>query len=200
MRVLAFIGPSGSGKSTLVRALHDQGLIQLTPSWTTRPARAEELRGTLEHRFVDEAEFDELVTTDFFLEVVRLFDLPYRYGLPRLPLASELRAPIPAIMVRASLLPLVARHFPDHLVYQIEDTFEHARDRLQARRVLDQTTGLELGTRLEGYEGERLLGREVARRTFVNRTTIAELVEEVSGAIAADFNIDRSEEACPSEA
>src|SRR5436305_590449 len=85
--VVVFIGPSGSGKSTVVRELASRGLVTVHPTWTTRPRRADEQQGSLEHRFVSDGEFDELCRRGCFIETVRLFGLPYRYGLP--PLAGD---------------------------------------------------------------------------------------------------------------
>ncbi len=186
MRTLVFLGPSGSGKSTVVRELHRRGLIAVTPSWTTRPRRDDEPGDTVEHRFVDEDEFAERQRHGFFLDVVRMFGLPYAYGLPRVEEPAAGR--VPAVMVRAPLMPLVERHFPDHVAYQIEDGRALAR--------LGQRTG-ELGTRMAGYEQERRLGRAAAHRVFVNATSIDDLVDALARAIRADFT---KEEPCRKEA
>ena len=191
MRILVFVGPSGSGKSTVVRALHRRGVIAVTPSWTTRPRRSDEPGDTVEHRFVDEHRFGEHQRAGDFLEVVRLFGLPYAYGLPPVEPPGDGR--VPAIMARATVLPLVERHFPDHVAYQIEDAYERARARLELRHG-------ELGTRMDGHEGERRLGRAVAQRIFVNTGTVDDLVDAVAAAVDEDFAADTREEACPKKA
>lgn len=182
-----FVGPSGSGKSTVVRELHHRGLIEVSPSWTTRPRRDDELGDTIEHRFVTEEEFTDLETAGSFLEVVRPFGLPYRYGLARVEPAPADR--VRAIMVRAPLLPLVVQHFPRRVTYQIEDTYDRARQRMVAARGSDAA----LGSRLERFEDERRLGRTLASRTFVNDATVAELCAAVADAITTDFGQERSE-------
>ena len=58
-RVLVVIGPSASGKSSLVRELHRRRVIRVLPTWTTRPRRADERDGSLEHRFVSDERFGE---------------------------------------------------------------------------------------------------------------------------------------------
>jgi guanylate kinase len=188
VRVLAVLGPSGSGKSTVVRELHRRGVIEVTPSWTTRPRRDDELDGSIEHLFVDEGEFTARQDAGYFLEVVHMFGLPYRYGLP------EVEAPagesVPAIMVRAPLMPLVARHFPTYVAYQIEDDVQRVRERL-ARRPGD------LGTRLDGFEEECRIGREAAHRNFVNEGPVRDLVEAVAQAVRDDFAGHRKEGPCP---
>jgi guanylate kinase len=191
MRVLVFLGPSGSGKSTVVRELQRRRVIAVTPSWTTRPRRYDEPGDTVEHRFVDDEAFARRARAGFFLEVVRMFGLPYAYGLPPVETPGDGRVPV--IMVRAPLMPLVEHHFPDHVAYQVEDRFERVQARLEAR------TG-DLGTRRDGYEDERRLGRAVAHRVFVNAGSIQDLVDAVALAVEEDFVTNTKEEPCPKEA
>jgi guanylate kinase len=182
MRLLVVIGPSGSGKSTVVRELHRRGVLRVTPSWTTRPRRPDEGNGCLEHRFVSEDEFTALAAAGFFLDVVRPFGLQFRYGLPQV--ADPAGAGVPTVMVRAPLVPLVARHFPDHVVYQVEDAYDRARERVLAGR---QEAPGALGSRLDGYEDERLAGHAVAARVFVNATSPTALAAAVAAAVGRDF-------------
>lgn len=177
--LLVLIGTSASGKSTLARRLHRQGVIHLTPSWTTRPRRADERQGSLEHRFVTDTEFDRLAGEGFFIEAVEMFDLPYRYGLP--PVQDPGGGRVPAVMLRAELVGLVAKHYAHAVVYQIEDSRERVHDRLH-RRDQDQ-----LGSRLDRYETERSSGRRIAARTFVNSASVDLLAERVKGALLQDF-------------
>jgi ribose 1,5-bisphosphokinase PhnN len=189
VRVLAVLGPSGSGKSTVVRELHHRRLIEVTPSWTTRPRRDDEVDGTIEHRFVDDEEFTALQDAGYFLEVVEMFGLPHRYGLPAVEAPAD--GLVPAVMVRAPLMPLVGRHFPGYVAYQIEDDYQRARERLGRRAG-------ELGTRLDGFEKECRLGREAAHRVFVNRGSVGDLVDGVAAAVAQDFGGHWKEDLCPS--
>lgn len=190
MRVLAVLGPSGSGKSTVVRELHRRGVVEVTPSWTTRPRRDDEVDGSIEHRFVDDREFAARRDAGYFLEVVQMFGLPYRYGLPAVEPPAG--GTVPAIMVRAPLMALVARHFPNHVAYQIEDGYQRAQERL-GRRPGD------LGTRLDGFEEECRIGREAAHRIFVNQGAVGDLVEAVARAVGRDFAGHRKEGPCPKE-
>ena len=190
MRILVVLGPSGSGKSTVVRAVHGRGLVAVTPTWTTRPRRPDEAHGSVEHHFVDEAEFEARRRAGRFLDTVRLFGLPYAYGLPAVERPS--RGKVPLVIARAPVMPLVARHCPDYVAYQIEDGHDRARERL-ARR-----TDGDLGTRLAGYEDERVQGRAFAHRVFVNNSSVAALVDAVAAALEEDFASDRTEEPCHS--
>jgi guanylate kinase len=182
------LGPSGSGKSTLVTELHRLELIELTPSWTTRPLRDNEGTATIEHRFVSEREFTEQQKAGTFLEAVQLFGLSYRYGLP--PLPEPAAGKVPTILVRAPLMPLVSHHFPDHVAYQIEACLDRVQSRLHQRIGADSA----LGTRLEDYEAERVGGRSTAHRIFVNNGAIRDLVDSVVAAIREDFPNARREQ------
>ncbi len=176
--LLLFIGPSGSGKSSLVRALVTRGVLRVHPTWTTRPRRADEVRGSLEHRFVDDASFDALATDGFFLDTVSLFGLPYRYGLPPVERSTDGR--VDTVMLRA---PLVAR-FVDVVrepvvVFQIEDRPGRMAERLRQRDVGEA----DVRCRVEDNGREIIAGRGIADRVFVNDGTFEALVDAVTSTL-----------------
>lgn len=75
---LVIAAPSGAGKTTLARALvrrNDDAVFAL--SATTRPARSEE-RHERDYRFVDDPEFDALISADELLEWADVHS--FRYG------------------------------------------------------------------------------------------------------------------------
>lgn len=189
--LLVIIGGSASGKSTLVQTLFDLGLIDVVPTWTTRPERPEEAGGSLEHVFVSDDAFDRLEQEGFFLGTATMFGLPYRYGFPRLaprPQASNASAPrVRAVVLRASLLDRLAEHVPDHVVYQIEDTVERSTDRLVTRGLSED----ECIARLAEREAELEKGRARAHRVFVNDRTVNDLIHAVVDAVHVDFNLAR---------
>jgi guanylate kinase len=180
-RLLVVIGPSGAGKSTAVRRLEAAGLIELTPAWTTRPPRRGEIAGCVEHRFVTEGEFDRLQGCGAFLGTARLFGLPYRYGLP--PLHRPTDGGVPAVMLRAALVPRFRDLFAGPIVYQVEDDRARVAERLRQRAL----EGAELGSRLADYEAEVEQGRRLARRVFVNRDGPDALAGAMARAIRLDF-------------
>lgn len=180
-RVLVVIGPSGSGKSSVVRALERRGVLRVTPSWTTRPRRPDEMHGSVEHRFVDDARFTELEERGFFLEVVTMFGLPHRYGLPRVEGGQG--PGVPAIMARASLMGLVATHFPRRVVYHVEDTEQRARQRLVERGA----SAREIEGRMGEFTTECRRGRSSAHRVFVNEGPLDDLVGAVERSMREDF-------------
>jgi len=178
---LAIIGPSGAGKSTVIRRLHDEGIIIVNPTWTTRPPRPGESEESIEHHFVSEIGFKKKERTGYFVEVVKMFGLPYRYGLPAI--AKSTPDKISLVMLRVSLLSLFNKHYPDNIVYQIEDELPRIRERLIAR----QLHGEELGSRLDDYEKEVKAGRKAAKRIFVNNDVEA-LARKIEQALMEDFS------------
>lgn len=82
--------PSGGGKSSLIAALLERDeSVRLSVSHTTRPPRPGEVDG-VHYTFVSEAEFEELVARDAFLEHARVFD--NRYGTGRAAVEKQLAA------------------------------------------------------------------------------------------------------------
>lgn len=74
-------GPSGAGKSTFVRALLEADpRLSFSISTTTRPRRRGETDG-VEYNFVDDDEFDRLITAGAFIEWARVH--ARRYGTRR---------------------------------------------------------------------------------------------------------------------
>ncbi len=179
-QILVIIGPSGSGKSTVLRELHTRGLAEVTPSWTTRPPRTGEAEGSLEHVFVDEQEFDSRDRRGFFLKTVRMFKLPYRYGLPKLKIPPDGR--IPVVMLRAPLVSLAREFYPNQTVYQIEGSLKQVRERLNERSDADRQ-----GSRLDDYRREIAAGRAVADRVFRNDSGLSRTVDAVADALEKDF-------------
>ena len=178
--ILVIIGPSGAGKTTVIKRLFDDGLIVLTPSWTTRPPRPGEAELGIEHYFTSEEEFDEKLAHNFFLETVSMFGLPYRYGLPKVKSAKLPKVSL--VMLRASLINLFDKHYSNYIIYQIEDNLSNVEKRLFDRK----EKGEALGTRLDDYHKEVELGRKLANRVFVN-TSIDNLYEKIKKAISLDF-------------
>ncbi len=180
-KLLVIIGPSGTGKSSAVHRLQAAGVVSVTPSWTTRPPRPDEQAGAIEHRFVDEAEFQRQVAKSHFLEAVQLFGLPYWYGLPKV--VKPAAPVVPLVMLRAQLLPLLAKFYDNFVVYQVEDSLEKVKARLQERAVAGQA----LGSRLHDFEKEIAAGRQLAQRTFTNSGRLEDLVAQLREAITLDF-------------
>lgn len=179
--VVVFIGPSASGKSSVVRDLHEAGVVRVHPTWTTRPRRVDESNGSLEHRFVTDAEFDALCADGFFLDTISMFGLSYRYGLP--PVRPSAAGPIDSVMLRAPLVARFGQFVPHALVYQIEDTAARTRARLIARGCPAE----ELAARADDNDREIVGGRRLAHRVFSNDGSLCDLVNRISSALDADI-------------
>ena len=89
-RLIVLAGPTAVGKGTVagyIREHHPE--VMLSVSATTRPPRPGEVDG--EHYFfVDDAEFDRLITENALLEHATVHN-SYRYGTPREPIDTALR-------------------------------------------------------------------------------------------------------------
>jgi guanylate kinase len=179
--LLVVIGPSASGKSSVVRELNRRGVVNVHPTWTTRPCRADETGGSVEHRFVSEAAFDRLCAEGFFVDTVCLFGLSFRYGLPKITVAQS--GPIDTVMLRAPMVGRLALLVPECLVYQISDTDDRTARRLAARRSPVE----EVAARLGDNRSEVEAGRAVADRVFVNDRLVASLADEIAAALAVDI-------------
>jgi guanylate kinase len=79
--ILIVSGPSGSGKSTLVQKILQVPDTMLSISCTTPPPRKTESDGKW-YNFVSEAEFQEMIEKDEFLEYAQVFGKNW-YGTPR---------------------------------------------------------------------------------------------------------------------
>lgn len=177
--LLVIIGPSGSGKSALVRHLAGPELLEVHPTWTTRPRRPDERFGSIEHRFVDEGTFDVLADAGFFLDTVELFGLPHRYGLRPIPPAGAGR--IDTVMLRAPLVERFRRVVERPVfVVAVEDRPARSAERLVARG----TTGVELERRLADNRQEVGLGRRLADLVLLNDGTLEDLGRAVLAALS----------------
>ena len=143
-RLTVLSGPSGVGKGSVVAALrrrHPQ--VWLSVSVTTRPPRPGEMDGVTYH-FVDDAEFDRMVTSGALLE--HAVYAGHRYGTPRAPVEEHLAAGVPALLeidlhgarqVRAhdptALLVFLAPPSWEELVRRLAGRSTERPDELQAR-------------------------------------------------------------------
>ena len=88
--MLIVSSPSGAGKTTIARALLARDSdIAMSVSVTTRGPRPSEVDGQ-DYRFVDEAQFRDLVARGELLEHARVFG--HLYGTPRAPVEAALKA------------------------------------------------------------------------------------------------------------
>ena len=175
-KILAIIGPSGCGKSTIVNRLASSGLIAISQTYTDRPKRSGEKE--VEHIFVSPAKFNKLKQQNFFIEIVQPFNLPFRYGIPKLEFSSK---KIPVLMIRSQFIDLLKKHFPESIIYQIEAPFQLAKENLALRNDLN------IGSRLTDFKIEIEQGHMLADRIFLNNGPIYKIVNEIATKLENDF-------------
>lgn len=183
--LLVIIGPSGSGKSTLVRRLVADRLLQITPTWTTRPPRPNEAKDSIEHCFVSQAVFARQKARGLFIDTGEMPGLPFQYGLPKVVWPTD--GKVPAIIIRASSLAKLPQHFHRYIIYHIEDTLEQTTKRLLARG----QHGEAHQARLDNYSQEVAAGRQLADRVFHNTNNLEHVVRQIKTALVQDFQTTR---------
>jgi guanylate kinase len=95
-RLTVLSGPSGVGKSTVAAELRRRHPdIWISVSVTTRKPRPGEVDGR-EYHFVDEREFDRLVTSGELLEWAEFAG--NKYGTPREPVRRRMRQGLPTLL------------------------------------------------------------------------------------------------------
>ena len=126
------IGPSGAGKSTLINnLLRTIPSLHIHKTVTTRPKRTPAENDT--HVFVNEVEFENMITSDQFLGYTKLFG--YRYGLLKLPV----RLQSPAIVIlRAQFVEIFRSFYPDTHVVAVIAPVSILEKRLAARGDTDR--------------------------------------------------------------
>ena len=98
--LIVLSSPSGAGKSTIARMLLDADReVTMSISATTRAKRPGEA-DDVDYHFVDDAEFDRMITAGEFVEWAHVFG--FRYGTPKAPVKDG-AAPRPRHIVRHRL-------------------------------------------------------------------------------------------------
>lgn len=88
-RLIVLAGPTAVGKGTVAQHVRDHyPWIRHSVSWTTRAPRPGEIDG-VHYTFVSDAEFDEGLADDAFLEWAKVHN-SHRYGTPRAQVQSVL--------------------------------------------------------------------------------------------------------------
>ena len=87
--LLIISGPSGVGKTTITRGV-ERAIADsvFSVSATTRPKTASDVEG-VDYHFIDDAEFDEMIERDAFLEWAEVFGR--KYGTPRKWVEEQLK-------------------------------------------------------------------------------------------------------------
>ena len=178
--IVALIGPSGAGKSTLARRLDAAGEVWVVPTYTTRPPRAEERWGSVDHRFCDDSKFDAMLAGGRFAATGALPGLAHRYGLPLLPKCVDRPLLVVARARNVEALHPLGRRV---VVYRVESSSVECYGRLVTRA----TSASELEARTRLHTAEIAAGRRVADRVFINNGPVGDLATAVAAAIRTDW-------------
>ncbi len=125
--------PSGGGKTSLVRALVTQlPRLVISISHTTRPARPAEKNGVNYH-FVSEAEFQNLLKSDTFLEHANVFG--YCYGTSKKLVQESLAQGNDVILeIDWQGAQQIRQQFPDAVgIFIMPPSLDVLRERLRER-------------------------------------------------------------------
>ncbi len=175
--VTVISGPTAVGKGTVCARLRDERPdVWVSVSATTRAPRPGEVDG-IHYRFVDDAEFDQLVETGQMLEWAVVHQKA-RYGTPRGPVADAVREGRHVILeIDLQGARQVARTWPDAtLVFLMPPSWDEMVRRLVGRGT---ETAEERERRLETAKAE-LVAVDEFDHVVVNATVgqaVAELVE-----------------------
>ena len=125
--------PSGAGKTSLVNAALDKDdKLVVSISHTTRDIRSGEADGVNYH-YVSEAQFNEMIAADEFLEHAKVFDHQYGTGLAQV---DTLRAKGRDVVLEIDWqgADQVRQHRPDALsIFVLPPSVEALRERLRER-------------------------------------------------------------------
>ncbi len=131
-KLLVLSGPGGVGKSTISQELRKHHEFTLSVSYTTRLPRTGEIDGVHYH-FVTNEKFDELISTDAFLEFAEFAG--NRYGTPKIDV-EKARAAGKNVLLEIEISG--ARQIRQHdrsaiLVFLMPPSWEDLKARIQGR-------------------------------------------------------------------
>ncbi len=173
MAIFVISGPGGAGKGTIVERLcHDDALLWLSRSWTTRARRPTE--SPYAYRFVDRATFEANIDAGGFLEWVEFLGNYYGTPLPTAPEGNDVLFEIEVQGAQA-----VKTRFPESVLIFVEPpSRQHQEIRLRSRG--DSQENIE--KRLRKAEAEEEIGHQIADHIVVN-DTLERAVAEVAGIV-----------------
>lgn len=179
--VFVLIGASAVGKSTLAQHLNDFGVVETTPTLTTRKPRTGENSSSCDHIFVSDEEFDAV---EGMIAVRSIYGA--RYGLPHPQAPAEGKEAL--VVLKPAFVPVFLDHFPAARIYQIESAVELLRDRMEAR---GQDHG-DINERMRHHAEESAEAQRVAEVVFNNNASLEPIFRQVRQQIKADRAVYQS--------
>lgn len=176
--VIVMIGASAVGKSAIAGELCDSGLVEATPTWTTRKPRRGEADTSYDHRFVSEEEFDRQSRKDGFIDEHDLYGA--RYGMPFLSKPAEGREAL--MILKPVFIPALLEHFPKARIYNIEAPAALLPGRMEARGQSPE----DIARRMSHHAAEAADARGFEHARFDNGGPLENTVFLVEQQIRAD--------------
>ena len=132
-KIFVLSAPAGTGKTTLVRMLCEEfDRVQESVSFTTRPARANEVSGR-DYHFISMAEFEKRIAEKDFLEYATVFD--HYYGTSRSDVEKQRKLGKHVILVIDTQGALQLREKLDAVfIFLIPPSMSELRRRLESRK------------------------------------------------------------------
>ena len=176
--LFVLIGASAVGKSTLAERLCQAGIVEATPTRTTRKPRDGEMETSYDHHFVTDEEFDRLDSEGRFIDQRTFYGA--RYGLPFPQKPSEGREAL--MVLKPVFMPALIASYPFTRIYQIEASPSVLPGRMRARGQLQE----DIGVRMTHYEAETMAARRFAHVIFNNDGSLEDTFRQVKQQIQAD--------------
>lgn len=177
------LGVSWSGKSTIIQELIKNSHITYVPSYTTREPRPGEEEGK-PYCFVSDAQFQERVTTQQFVEYALVHQVSY-YGTKRSDIQTIIdqgKYPLKELTTEGLVIIQDQKDLPRHLVsifLDVDDVTIHTR--ILQRNAW--TSEEEIGRRLVSAQTERQTAKERCEYIIDATQPVETVITEVQGII-----------------
>jgi guanylate kinase len=176
--IFVLIGASAVGKSTIAAQLHDEGVIEITPTWATRKPRPGESESERDRYLVSDKEFDELAAGGRFIDKREFYSA--HYGVPA-PVKPE-KGREALIVLKPVFMPVFLEHYPNARVYLIDTSPGILPLRMQARG----QSSTDIDDRMAQHEVEVADSQRYAHASFNNDGLLEETLKHVKLQIQAD--------------
>ncbi len=176
--IVVLDGASGVGKSTTAAELCSRGIVDATPTWTTRTPRPGEASTSYDHLFVSEEEFERHEAAGGFIDLQTLYGNRYGMPYPRKPAPGKEAL----IILKPQFIPRLLQHYPYARIHQIAASRQNTEDRMRQR---GQTDG-DIEERLRHHDRETAEAGRHAHIAFDNNGSIERTVAAVQEQIRLD--------------
>jgi guanylate kinase len=176
--IIVLDGASAVGKSTTAAELCRRGIVDATPTWTTREPRPGEISTSYDHRFVSQEEFEAHEAAGGFIDLQTLYGNRYGMPYPRKPEPGKEAL----IILKPQFIPKLLEHYPYARIHQIAASRESTEVRMRRR---GQTEG-DIEERLRHHDQETEDAGRHAHIAFDNNGSIGRTVASVEEQIRLD--------------